>query len=318
MTLRVAITGVSGDVGMGAIRGLRAPGAPEDVWLLGLDASADCAGFHLTDAHVQLPRVAEPGYVQTLAHTLRAHRVDVLLPGIDSEILVLSRGRALLGQSGAQIALAPEVLVEAADDKLATAGFLAARGIAVPQTWDAQTADVDALPLPIIAKPRRGQASKGIVLLETRDALRAFVATQPSDYCLQAYVDGPEFTAGLLYDADGQFQDGLAMQRTLQHGRTVKATVVDNAMTRDFLAAFGARVPGACAVNAQFRVDPVRGPLVFEVNARMSGSTALRVAVGFNDPQRIAFHLGRGLPMGRASVRAATVYSHSTELVVPG
>jgi hypothetical protein len=42
----------------------------------------------------------------------------------------------------------------------------------------------------------------------------------------------------------------------------------------------------------------------------------MRVAVGFNDPLRIAMHLARGVPIERSTVYDATVYRLSTELVV--
>ena len=50
MTLRVAITGVSGDVGRGAMLGLRQnPPDAEPIWILGLDAACDFSGKSFLD-----------------------------------------------------------------------------------------------------------------------------------------------------------------------------------------------------------------------------------------------------------------------------
>jgi carbamoyl-phosphate synthase large subunit len=312
MTLRVAITGISGDVGRGAVGGLRRnpPGA-EPIWILGLDASAQVDAD--LDDHVQLPPVRQPDYVDALKAALSRHGIEVLLPCIDSEIAILSAARGALADTGCKVVLAPCELVEAADDKLSTASFLSARGIRVPDTWDSAAG---ALAFPIVAKPRNGHASQGVEIFSHRAALQDFIATGPQDYCFQQYVAGPEFTVGFLYDAHGVMQDAVAMERTLENGRTVRARVVDNPEMRQFLSTFGERVPGIGAINAQLRWDDNDGPLVFEINARLSGSTEMRVAIGCNDPLRLARHFGRGDPIARAHPRLATVVRRGSELRV--
>ncbi|SPM28065.1 ATP-grasp domain-containing protein [Mycobacterium terramassiliense] len=311
MTLRVAITGVSGDVGRGALRGLRRnPLGAEPIWILGLDAGASSEPE--LDGHRQLPLVRQPQYPDALKAALEEHGVEVLLPCIDSEIAILSAARGLLAETGCNVVLAPHELVEAAEDKLLTAKFLSARGIRAPTTFEA--APTDGLPLPILAKPRNGHASQGIKLLTDRAALQEFTAAPPRNYCFQQYVEGPEFTVGFLYDAYGVMQDAVAMERSLEEGRTVRARVVDNPDMQQFISRFGEQVPGIGAVNAQLRWHHDNGPLVFEINARLSGSTEMRIAVGCNDPLRLVRHFGRGEPIGRARPRIATVYRRDHEL----
>jgi carbamoylphosphate synthase large subunit len=174
----------------------------------------------------------------------------------------------------------------------------------------------DRLTLPVVAKPRGGHASQGISVLSDRAALQAFAAAPPPNYCLQHYVAGPEYTVGFLYDSHGVMQDAVAMERSLENGRTVRARVVDDPEIQSFMANFGDRVPGVGAVNAQLRWHEDHGPVVFEINARLSGSTEMRIAVGYNDPLRLARHFGRGDPIGQAHRRVATVHRTGTALQV--
>jgi carbamoyl-phosphate synthase large subunit len=195
-----------------------------------------------------------------------------------------------------------------------TAEFLSARGFRVPATCDAQApTDVG---FPIIAKPRRGHGSQGIAILSGPEALQAFLDAQPQNYCLQHLVDGPEITIGFLYDSGGVMRDAIAMERTLKSGRTVRAKVVDCPDILHFMEDFGRRVSGRGAVNVQLRWDQRNGPMVFEVNARLSRSTDMRVIVGFNDPLRLARHFGRGEPIVRAWPQKAIVHRLGTELLV--
>jgi len=313
MTLRVAVTGVTGDAGRGAVRGLRLnPSGAESIWILGLGASADTEP--LVDEHLQLPQVSRPEYPDALKAALRQHEIEVLLPCIDSEIAILSTARDRLAGSGCNVVLAPSELVEAAEDKLLTATYLSARDIRTPVTFE--TTPADELAFPVLAKPRSGHGSQGIRLLADHAALQEFTAAQPPNYCIQEYVAGPEFTVGFLYDTDGVMQDAVAMERTLEAGRTVRARVDANPDMQQFITDFGERIRGVGAVNAQLRWDDDHGPVVFEINARLSGSTEMRIAVGCNDPLRLVLHFGRGEPIVRACPRSAVIHRDGSELRV--
>jgi carbamoyl-phosphate synthase large subunit len=154
------------------------------------------------------------------------------------------------------------------------------------------------------------------LILNDAKSLEAFLDQRHSGYCLQRYIEGPEITVGFLYDWDGVLRDAIAMERFLDCGRTARATVIKSPEILRFIDDFGAKIKGAGAINAQLRLAPNAGPQIFEINARLSGSTAMRVAVGFNDPLRIVNHLARGMPIERSSVYDATIYRVSTELVV--
>ena len=314
MTLRVAITGVSGDVGRGAILGLQAnPADAEPVWILGLDAISDFPSKRFLDYFVRLPLVKECGYVDALSAALEAHKIDVLLAGIDSEISLLSAARHRLPTT-TKVPLAPSKLVEATDDKLLTAEFLSSCGIGAPETCSA-AAPVD-IGLPVVAKPRRGHGSQGITVFYDQEALRAFLETRPQNYCLQRYIEGREITVGFLYDSVGVMRDAIAMERTLEGGRTIRAKVLDDLSILRFMEEFGRKIPGIGAINAQLRWHEHEGPIVFEINARLSGSTEMRVAVGFNDPLRLAQHFGRGMPITRAQPSRALVRRLGADLSV--
>jgi carbamoyl-phosphate synthase large subunit len=314
VTLRVAITGVSGDVGRGAIVGLQAnPADAEPIWILGLDAIPDFPSKCFLDGFVRLPLVKEDGYVDALSAALRAHEIEVLLTGIDSEISLLSAARHRL-PTATKVPLAPRKLVEAADDKLLTAEFLSSCGIGAPATCRAE-APVD-IGLPVVAKPRRGHGSQGVTVLYDQDARRAFLESQPRNYCLQRYIEGREITVGFLYDSVGVMRDAIAMERTLEDGRTVRARVLNDPSIFRFMEEFGRKVSGVGAINAQLRWHEHEGPIVFEINARLSGSTEMRVAVGFNDPLRLAQHFGRGMPITRAQPSPALVRRVGADLSV--
>jgi carbamoyl-phosphate synthase large subunit len=314
---RVCVTGVSGDVGFGCVQALRA--APSlRAFIIGLDSSEDCAGFHFVDVAARIEPVAAPSHLGSLERILIEHSVDILFPGVDSEIPLLAEHKqALEDSTGCRVAVAPPETVRPCVDKMATATWLQQIGIPSPPTLPASAAAraFDDLGTPFVVKPRRGQGSCGFRLVRDPGELDAKALTE--DLCLQQYIDGPEYTCGLLFDQQGRLCDAIAMRRELQNGRTVKGHVEMPEAIARLIETFGQRVAATGAINIQLRLNPAGQPVVFEINPRLSGSTAMRVAVGFNDPARLLSNILFDEPIAAARVTPATVYSIAEPFVVP-
>jgi len=310
-TVRIAVTGPSGDTGHGIVHGLRESIQP--LFVIGLDVSQHYAGQKYCDRCLQMPPVADPSYLPTLTDALRTHRIEYLLSGIDSEISVLAENaEQIFLATGCRVLVpAPEV-VNACSDKLLTAAWLRERGIRAPRTWQGdrfcdQVQGLTDSVLPLIVKPRRGHSSIGVQII--RD-LRGFEAVRRSltEYmCVQEFLPGPEYTCGLLYDDGGRLCDWLVTRRELAGGRTMVAEVCNDPQIDDFIRHFGQIVSARGVINLQLRMDSDGQPSIFEINPRFSGSTLMRLATGYNDAQRLIECLSRGKPIIRREMPVVKV-----------
>ncbi|CAM2066600.1 ATP-grasp domain-containing protein [Sulfidibacter corallicola] len=316
---RIAITGVSGNVAQGIIKGLRQ--APSPYYLVGLDYSETCAGYFLVDAWERMPPVRSLEYVPCMIEVLRRFEIDLLLLGIDSEISVISgRCGEIERETGCKVVISEQSLIVACTDKLETARLFEQLYLPFLKTLECPVSVDEVLSfveLPVIVKPRRGHGSKGLLMIDRPNDLRQCAELRDPSYCVQAYVEGREYTAGLLFDEQHGLRDYICFERRLVDGTTMDATVVDLPGVNRFIEDFGARFPGTGPVNLQFRLDADGIPRVFEINPRFSGTTGLRVACGFNGPLRIAEHFLKGRPIERAEVEPVRVYRIFSELVVP-
>ncbi|MCH9656602.1 MAG: ATP-grasp domain-containing protein [Planctomycetes bacterium] len=314
---RVAITGVSGDVGYGAVKGLRVGYPLTDI--LGLDSSYDRAAYSLCDRYEVMPRVDSDAYVSSLKSALSKHKIELLIPGIDSELEILSKNREEIERdTQASILLCDENSLLKCVDKYETAVWLHELGL--PALHTINSSDIPDTEreefvlnefqgeFPIVIKPRKGHGSVGIRYVETIDELKCHLQTLALDDCLQEYVDGDEITCGLLFDQQGNLADSLAMKRTLENGRTVSASVYENSQLDEYISLFAEKTKLIGPINLQLRINQAGQPRVFEINPRLSGSTLMRIAVGFNDPARIVEHFLDGLPIRRANVKKSKVY----------
>jgi carbamoyl-phosphate synthase large subunit len=208
-------------------------------------------------------------------------------------------------------------VIEIADDKFRTFEFFRKHGFDAPESCLPGGEDelLDRIGFPLIVKPRTGARSIGVQKVSDRQGLkRAILETR--DPVIQECVgdDSQEYTAGTLCFG-GECRAAIVMRRDLRDGNTYRAYVDQNpelAQTvRRFAEALGAHGPA----NFQFRIG--RGKVkVFEINARFSGTTPLRMHAGFNEVEMCVRHLVQGSELSQPSLRNVTILRHWSETVI--
>jgi carbamoyl-phosphate synthase large subunit len=131
----------------------------------------------------------------------KGEQIALLVPTIDTELLAYSQARDQFSAIGCHVAVSDEPIVQTARDKLATANFLAQAGLPSPSTISLEefVGDRAELTLPLLAKPRHGSSSRGIMMVHDRHQLHDLDRSEP--YILQEYLQGREFTISL--DGEG-------------------------------------------------------------------------------------------------------------------
>jgi carbamoyl-phosphate synthase large subunit len=139
--------------------------------------------------------------------------------------------------------------------------------------------------LPFLLKPRRGFGSKGIAVVATPEQFAAIDPATKATLMGQPIIgrDDEEFTVSAFCDGRGGYSAIMALRRRLsREGFTEKAEVADAAdfseAVRDLCQAFSPVGP----TNFQFRRTD-HGLKLLEINPRISSSTSIRAAFGYNE-----------------------------------
>ncbi|MFT4703703.1 MAG: carbamoyl-phosphate synthase large subunit [Bradymonadia bacterium] len=312
---RILVTGSGGGVGQGIIKALRLLETP--VTIIAADMAPLAAGLYAGDEMLIVPRAKAPDYVEQLISLCITHRIDLYLPGTDIELAIAAENNALLeDRAQTKVLVCPPEAIEIADDKMATANFLRDHGFPYPETWEPGDIDADALPYPLIVKPRRGFRSIGVAKVQTPDELRAELDGRTDDPIVQECVatDADEYTCTIAV-VGGVASPVLPLRRELRGGDTYKAFPVHHegieTLVHDVAIALGVR--GSC--NFQLRLDGDT-PKIFEVNARFSGTTPFCAQLGMNP---VGFCLSQlwGMPFTSNIRWDVSVLRHWAETVVP-
>ncbi len=109
------------------------------------------------DRRVRLPFARDPAFVPEILRLAREHALDLVVPGVDEELLPLARAATT---SPVAFLLPSAGFVESMLDKYRAEQLIAEAGLSAPRTVLFDRAEE--LTFPIIAKPRSGRGSRGV------------------------------------------------------------------------------------------------------------------------------------------------------------
>jgi carbamoyl-phosphate synthase large subunit len=280
------VSGASGIVGYGVLRSLRQ--AEPACFLIGATIYPDSAAPAFCDQfELALPTNA-PDYLDWLLATLRRHRVDLLVPGIEIDMYHWVDHLREIRETNTLPLLNNPQLIALCKDKWVFYQALRQAGLtcAIESSLDA---NYDALArrfgLPFLIKPRRGFASKGVVRVTSEEVFRPHQADIGLVLMAQPIIgtDDEEFSVSAFCDGQGGYWACMALRRKLaQEGFTDRAEVAETAEFIPELDRLCRLFQPLGPTNFQFRRCS-EGLKLLEINPRISSSTSIRTAFGYNE-----------------------------------
>lgn len=236
----------------------------------------------VADEAFKLPRCTTPDYIPALLDICRREQVQLLVPTIDTELLVLAEHRDEFAAVGTYVAVSAPRFVAMARDKAETMRFLSQAGVSVPQTrslGEFRRAPAE-LHAPLIAKPTEGSSSVGLV--RGRD-VADFAGLDEANYLVQEMWAGREYTVNMFFDRAGNLRCAVPHLRIetrggeVSKGQTERVPQLIEAAEKIGRAA-GAEVRGPICFQAI--VNSAGDYAVFEINARFGGGFPLAHRAG--------------------------------------
>lgn len=283
------VTGVGAIIGYGVLRSLRA--SHPDLRLIGSDIYPDAVGRAWCDEFIVAPYTSDAGYLGWLGEQISRHDVDLFFPAIEQDVDFLSDNRHLVQDFGCRFVVNAPRLVEVARDKWSMDRELFSIGepSRIPSRDRGSYEELCAeLGSPFLLKPKRGYASKGIVRVADPATFETNASKLGGDLIAQQIVgsDDQEYTVSVFGDGAGHVLALCALRRKLAaDGSTAKAVSVLPAQVPGLGETVGRlaehfRPEGP--TNLQFR-QTNDGWKLLEINPRISSSTSIRTAFGYNE-----------------------------------
>lgn len=282
----VLVTGVGAIIGYGILRSLRI--TDKKVYLIGADIYPDAIGQAWADKFVVAPFTSSDNYLTWLEKTIVENQVDLVIPGIEQDVHYFSDHRDIFTSLSVGVVLNDQLLINLSRDKWLMYQKLVSIDSEV-RVDSYLEGDFDYLSqmlgLPFILKPRCSYASKGLVRIYNETDFFSSAKKLGHNLIAQPIIgnDDQEYTAAIFGDGLGHICASITFQRRLAiDGSTVKAFVRQDDQLNQVIASLCEYFKPIGPTNLQFRKDGKDWKL-FEINPRISSSTSLRTAFGYNE-----------------------------------
>lgn len=326
MTHRVLVTGAGSGVGNGIVKALRLGGLPLTV--ICSDIAPLNVGLFRADETVIWPKVEAPEALDTITRSLKDRAVDIVLIGSEYDLAFFAEHRDRIeSETGTRIVVSPAETIRMANDKWLTSRFLVDNGLAHPKTFLAESLD-DALAAaaelgyPLMLKPRVGTSSRHVHVIRDEASLKQIYPGVPAPI-VQELLDTPsaafknEYTATVFKTASGGVLGPFVARRTLKGGDSWNLEVAPFEAVHPLLLDVANALPAMGTLNVQLVLTD-RGPVPFEINARFSGTTAVRAHYGFNDPDMAVRHFLLGEDLDLPVIGKGLALRYMEEVFIDG
>ncbi len=286
--MNILVLGMGSNVSQGIVKALRnIKDIP--IHIVGACISKSSVGLYMCDEALISPLATDEGFVPWYINICNEKLIDMAFTGVEANIDTLVRNRKNIENAvKTQYAFPKKEAWEIGFDKYKTCQWLKDNDIPFPDFALASDDKVlseliSRVGFPVIAKPRSGKGSAGIIVANSLKELMGIIGR--NDYVVQEYVGNTdsEYTIGCYFSKAGELKSTIILHRYLKNGGTSIAEIVNDKDINEIIEKISNKLQTTGPLNIQIRKKEDGTPVCFEWNVRYSGTTAIRNHFGFCD-----------------------------------
>lgn len=257
----------------------------KELKVYGADMSRTAPARAYCDFFRYVVAMKDPKYIQNLLDICIEDKIDLLIPTIDSDLLVLAENKDRFEAIGTRVMVSASEMVRICRDKNKTSHFFINCGLRAPMPvtdWREYCAG-----FPAFIKPKDGSSSINAFRVNNEKELEVY-AGQVDDYIVQPYVSGHEYTIDVFCDWDGEPISIVPRERLqIRAGEVLKTQIfMDKTMIEETKALCSAFKP--CGpITVQLIRDSEGVDWYIEINPRFGGGAPLSMKAGARSAETV-------------------------------
>lgn len=240
----------------------------------------------ISDGYRKVNRINDINYIEDLIEICNNWQIKIIIPTIDTELLILSQNKERFKKLGIKLVVSDEKFVSICRDKRLTNHFFIDKKIDIPIQYDKSN-----FQFPLFIKPYDGSLSKDIYLINKEEELTEF-HLQNSKLMFMEYIDNSlydEFTIDAYYDRNSKLKCVVPRKRiSVRSGEISKGLTCNNFLV-DYVIKKLNLIEGAigCLTIQVFFNEKTQRVVGIEINPRFGGGYPLSYLAGANFPKWI-------------------------------
>ncbi len=310
--MKILVSGIGGDIGFGAGKILKKMPFVNDIY--GIDIHSNHPGISIFNKCDIAPSCDDSNYISWLKDYIDHNQIDLFIPTSEPEINFLSK-KNINKISTADILISNFPMVKLCLDKNKCLNFLRSSNINVPNHGIIGQQAPNSFP--VITKPNMGAGSVNINKINSIDEYNALDLSLSSGLTWQEYLypDDQEYTCA-LFKTDNIRLKSIIIKRELSHGFTSKGEVVEDDEIDRYIQKVAEVFKLDGVMNIQLRMTK-QGPMLFEINPRLSSTLVFRDMLGFSDLQWWVFSKsGQKIPSYKKPKAGTFFYRGVAEYII--
>jgi len=257
----------------------------EDIKIYGTDMAGTAPALAYCDYTRMIVPMKDPNYIDRLIEICKNDKIDLVIPTIDTDLMVLAENRSRFETIGTRVMISAPDKVLVCRDKNNTSHFFVECGLKAPETVNSYSAYRGEYPAFI--KPKDGSSSINAYRVSNIDELKNY-AGQIGDYVIQPFIEGREYTIDIFCDWDGKPISIVPRERLqVRAGEVLKTQIcVDSKMISEAKRICTAFKP--CGpITVQLIRDSAGEDWFIEINPRYGGGAPLSMKAGARSAEAV-------------------------------
>lgn len=257
----------------------------KDLKIFGVDMAGTAPAIAYCDYTRKVVAMKDPEYIDNLIRICSNDHIDLLIPTIDTDLLVLSENKKKFEAIGTKVMISTPEMIRICRDKNNTSQFFVNCGLHAPMPvndWREYKGGY-----PAFIKPKDGSSSINAFKVENIKELESY-AGQIEDYIVQPFVKGKEYTIDIFCDWDGEPVSIVPRERLqVRAGEVLKTRIaMDPVMVTE--AKTLCKVFKPCGpMTVQLIRDENGIDWFIEINPRFGGGAPLSMKAGARSAETI-------------------------------
>ena len=257
----------------------------KDLKIFGADMAGTAPALSYCDNTRKVVAMKDPEYIDNLIQICSNDHIDLLIPTIDTDLLVLSENKKKFEAIGTKVMISTPEMIRICRDKNNTSQFFVNCGLHAPMpvnNWREYKGGY-----PAFIKPKDGSSSINAFRVENIKELASY-AGQIEDYIVQPFVKGKEYTIDIFCDWDGEPVSIVPRERLqVRAGEVLKTRItMDPVMVTEAKTLCKAFKP--CGpLTVQLIRDEAGTDWFIEINPRFGGGAPLSMKAGARSAESV-------------------------------
>lgn len=284
----------------------------KELEIFGADMAGTAPALAYCDFTRKVVAMKDPGYIDNLLSICDNDNIDLLIPTIDTDLMVLSKNTEKFENIGTKVMISEPDKIRICRDKNYISQFFVDCGLHAPMPvndWKKYKSGY-----PAFIKPKDGSSSINAFRIENEEELEVY-AELVEGYIVQPLVSGREYTIDIFCDWNGEPVTIVPRERLqIRAGEVLKTQIcMDKTMIEESRILCKAFKP--CGpITVQLIRDAAGIDWFIEINPRFGGGAPLSMKAGARSAEAI-LRLLDGEDAGEYQVVNDAIYSRFDQSV---